>query len=239
MNKLELIWELEKWNLKLESVKKGISDLNERNKDGKLENKLEKINKRLNRLVNNREIIKTHILKFENNLSQYEFEIKDLDNKLYKDNITDIKQLEYLSFEKEEFKKKLAEVETNMIIYMEEEEIIEKEYEKNRLMGKELEEELKQDNSIIEKEIKDLEEKLKVKEDKIKKIVAKIDKSALEIYNDLKVRKDRPIVLIKDNICSGCNMRLPNYQLEDLKIKDKILNCESCGRILYLRENGE
>ncbi len=239
MNKLELIWELEKWNLKLESVKKGISDLNERNKDGKLENKLEKINKRLNRLVNNREIIKTHILKFENNLSQYEFEIKDLDNKLYKDNITDIKQLEYLSFEKEEFKKKLAEVETNMIIYMEEEEIIEKEYEKNRLIGKELEEELKQDNSIIEKEIKDLEEKLKVKEDKIKKIVAKIDKSALEIYNDLKVRKDRPIVLIKDNICSGCNMRLPNYQLEDLKIKDKILNCESCGRILYLRENGE
>ena len=239
MNRLELLWELEKENVKLKLINKELEVVNKKNRDGNTEKKLETVNKTIDRLVNNKGILKTHILKFENSLSQYEFEIKDLNDKLYKDNITDIKQLEYLSFEKEESKKRLKEIETNMIIYMEEEEIIDKKHADSKIILEELEKALKQDSSIIEKEIKILEKKLKDTEKQVDTIIAKLDNEAIKIYNDLQDRKDRPIVLIKDNICSGCNMRLPNYQLEELKVIDKIIVCESCGRILYLMNDEE
>lgn len=233
MNRLELLWELEEENVKLEIVKKELEELNKKAIDGDVEKKLEAIKKTIDRLVNNRDILKTHILKFENLLAQYEFEIEELNNKLYKDNITDIKQLEYLSFEKEESKKKLKEVETNMIIYMEEEEITDKKHADSKIALEKLKKALKQDSSVNDKEIKTLEKKIKDKQKQIDKILDKIDSEAIKIYKDLQDRKDRPIVLIKENICSGCNMRLPNYQLEELKIIDKIIICESCGRILY------
>lgn len=233
MNRLELLWKLEEDNVKLSAINKELEELNQKATDGDIEKRLGTIKKTMDRLINNRDILKTHILKFENLLSQYEFEIEELNDKLYKDNITDIKQLEYLSFEKEESKKKLAEVENNMIIYMEEQEIIEKKQAGNKIILEKLEKALQEDSSLIDKETKDLEKKLKEKQKLIDKITSKLDLDAIKIYTDLQERKDRPIVLIKDNICSGCNMRLPSYQLEELKIKDKIIICESCGRILY------
>lgn len=236
MNKLELLWKLEEHNLNLDRDLKKLDILEKDFKGENIDKKIAAINRKLEILDNNRGIIKTSLLKYENSLAQYEYEIKDLDDKLYKDNITDIKQLEYLSYEKEEMKKKLKQLELEIIAYMEEDESIEAKHKDNTSKLEDLNEKLDEKDSIVKDDLKTLQEKIKFEENKIKEIMSKIDEDLLKQYNSLRDRKHSPVVLIKNNICIGCNMRLPMYQLEELKNKNNIINCESCGRILYLRD---
>lgn len=236
MNKLELLWELEIQNIILDDIIKKRDDFKKENMDRDTEEKTKKTIRSLEILDNNIGVIKTAVIKYENTLSQYEYEIKVLDDKLYKDNITDIKQLEYLGFEKEQLNKELRKIESEMMAYMEEEEILEKKHSTNTIILKELEKKTNEDTSKLTKELETLESLLKEKEKEIEEIVGKLDTDSLRQYNSLRERKDKPIVNVRDNICLGCYMKVPMYQLEDLRKRSDLINCESCGRILYLRD---
>ncbi len=236
MNKLELLWELEIQNLSLDGIREKIDAFNRENENRDVHGKTQKTIRNLEILDNNIGIIKSAVAKYENSLSQYEYEIELIDNKLYKDNITDIKQLEYLGFEKEQLNKELKKVETEMIAYMEEEEILEKKHLENTAIFEKLEKKANEDTSKTMKELEALESLLKEKENDIAKIVERLDADSLRQYNSLRERKDKPIVNVRDNICLGCYMKVPMYQLEDLRKRSDLINCESCGRILYLRD---
>lgn len=236
MNRIKLLWELESHNVNLTDILNKIENLNKGLEKEDTDKKIKKLIRRLEILDNNKGVIKTHIAKFENSLSQYEYEIAAINDKLYKENITDIKQLEYLGFEKEQLNNKLKEVETDMIAYMEEQELLDTKHCDAECLLKELSKNSDDQFDVIKKDIKELEEKSKEVEAKIKEITGKLDDEILAEYNDLIRRKDKPIVLIVNQMCSGCNMKLPTYQLEELKVKDQIVNCESCGRILYSRD---
>ena len=235
MNRLGLLWKLEEHNQNIDKNLKKLDSLKEKLKLEDTERDLKKTKRSLEILKNNEGIIKTCILKYENSLSQYEYEIKNLNERLYEDNITDIKQLEYLGYEKEQLNKKLKTVETEMIAYMEEDESIKEKIKENESLLEELEQKLKQNNSTIQNEIEALELILEKEERQIKEISERADADLLKNYNSLRERKDKPITLVIENMCSGCNMRLPSYQLEELK-KRAVINCESCGRILCLKD---
>ena len=236
MKNIKLLLSLEENNEKLDKDFKKLDSLKEELKLEDTEKELKKVKRRLKILKNNKDIIKTCILKYENSLSQYEYEINTLNEKLYNDNITDIKQLEYLGFEKEQIKKKLKTVETEMIAYMEEDESIEEKHKENSSLLKELKARLEKNDSDIKKDIESLQVKLEKQEEIIKEISEKIDTNLLKDYKGLRDRKDKPITYVIDNICTGCNMKLPSYQIEELKEK-KAINCESCGRILCLKQD--
>ena len=235
MNRLGLLWKLEEHNQNIDKNLKKLDSLKEKLKLEDTERDLKKTKRSLEILKNNEGIIKTCILKYENSLSQYEYEIKNLNERLYEDNITDIKQLEYLGYEKEQLNKKLKTVEIEMIAYMEEDESIKEKIKENESLLEELEQKLKQNNSTIQNEIEALELILEKEERQIKEISERADADLLKNYNSLRERKDKPITLVIENMCSGCNMRLPSYQLEELK-KRAVINCESCGRILCLKD---
>lgn len=236
MNKLERLWKLEEHNLSLDRYLKEIDSLNEELKEQVDEIEVKDIEKRIDILNNNASIMKESILKYENTLAQCEYNIETLDNKLYKENITDIKQLEYLSQEKDQMKEKLKTTETEMIAYMEEEEIIKKKLIENEALLDKLKNNSKYEYNEIEKNLKSLDEQIKKEEKLMSEITENLGDVLLSEYNKIRERKKRPIVIIKDNTCLGCNMMLPVYQLEDLKDGNKIINCESCGRILYLKD---
>lgn len=235
MKRLGLLWKLEEHNQNIDKILKKLDSLKEELRLEDTEKDFKKVKRRLEILKNNEGIIKTCILKYENSLLQYEYEIESLNEKLYNDNITDIKQLEYLGYEKEQLQKQLKTVETEMIAYMEEDESIKEKLKENSSLLKELKEKLKQSDSEIQNDIEILEEKLKNEEKHIKEISERADTDLLKNYNRLRDRKDKPITFVIDNMCSGCNMRLPSYQLEELKERE-VINCESCGRILCLKD---
>jgi len=59
-----------------------------------------------------------------------------------------------------------------------------------------------------------------------------IDKAVLSRYERIIKRLGRAVVPITSNICLGCFAVIPT-SYTSAENQDKILNCESCGRIFY------
>jgi predicted nucleic acid-binding Zn-ribbon protein len=63
---------------------------------------------------------------------------------------------------------------------------------------------------------------------------SKVEPALLERYSRVKQNRSMPVSMLKDGRCMGCNMELPSRDLAKLKKSDAIVECENCGRILYL-----
>lgn len=64
---------------------------------------------------------------------------------------------------------------------------------------------------------------------------SKVDPALLQRYKRIKQNRPLPVSLLKDGRCMGCNMELPSRDLANIKKTDTIIECENCGRILYLQ----
>ncbi|MEX1308112.1 MAG: C4-type zinc ribbon domain-containing protein [Eubacteriales bacterium] len=97
------------------------------------------------------------------------------------------------------------------------------------------------------KEFADLKKKhdVEIKEsepeiEKLKKQLAaaekKVDTALIKRYKKIKSSISSPIVLVTGDTCPGCNMNIPSSQMTKIK-QGEILECESCGRIIYIKES--
>ena len=75
--------------------------------------------------------------------------------------------------------------------------------------------------------------------DKLKKELEaaskKVDPELLKKYNRIKKNRPLPVALLSDGRCMGCNMDLPSSVLAKIKKGSSVVECENCGRILYLK----
>ncbi len=68
-----------------------------------------------------------------------------------------------------------------------------------------------------------------------KSAAKKVDAELLERYMRIKQNKPMPVALLSGGRCMGCNMDLPSSAMAKIKKKGAIVECENCGRILYLK----
>lgn len=68
---------------------------------------------------------------------------------------------------------------------------------------------------------------------------AKIPAQILGHYDRLVARGKKGVAIVRDQVCSGCHMRLPIGTIMTLKRGQDIQLCESCGRYLYLPPTAE
>ena len=75
--------------------------------------------------------------------------------------------------------------------------------------------------------------------DKLKKqneaAAKKVDPELLKKYNRIKKNRPMPVALLSEGRCMGCNMDLPSSALAKIKKDGAVVECENCGRILYLK----
>jgi predicted nucleic acid-binding Zn-ribbon protein len=62
----------------------------------------------------------------------------------------------------------------------------------------------------------------------------KIPFQILGHYDRLVARGKKGITMVRDQVCTGCHMRVPIGGVMALKHGDDIQLCENCGRYLYL-----
>ena len=63
---------------------------------------------------------------------------------------------------------------------------------------------------------------------------AKIPSQIIAHYDRIVVKGKKGITLVRDQVCTGCHMRVPIGAILSLKHGEDIQLCESCGRYLYL-----
>ena len=71
----------------------------------------------------------------------------------------------------------------------------------------------------------------------IEKEAAKVEPKLLERYRSIKQHCTPPMAKLIDGQCSGCFMSLPSATLLELKEGNRVVECDNCGRILYIEEN--
>lgn len=157
-------------------------------------------------------------------LNQQVFSVKT--NEEYRAILTEIEFL----------KQNNKKTEDEMMKLLEEEDQLKREIDK---YGRETKEYVSKRNSEIEalkKRSLELEEKKKIDsyayEDDLKKLPVDVRK----VYVRIAKARGNAICLVTDNTCTGCYANLTHQFLNDLKKHDRIILCESCGRILIYRQ---
>lgn len=94
----------------------------------------------------------------------------------------------------------------------------------------------------IARQMNDLGEKSKALEARLQELskerqelAEKMDEDLLGSFERLFASKgDSAIVAIEHGVCTGCHMKLTTATVKDAEAGREIVNCEQCGRILYI-----
>ena len=79
-----------------------------------------------------------------------------------------------------------------------------------------------------------LDDALAVKNDERLRVAMHVDRELLGRYERLLSSKgDFAIAPVVDGACGGCYMRLPPQRIIEIKRSTKLLECDSCGRMLF------
>lgn len=232
MEQLDLLRNLEEHHNSLKVYQKELFNLKNDSMVNKTEEKILDTEEKLSRLKSSQEKIKDRLKQSNTRLKDYNFKIEEIENNLYKGQITDLKQLEYLNDEKDKLKEIISDTEIEIIEFMDEVENIDEEL----LTIESFLEDIKDKNNKLKSKYRDLEEdlkdKIKSEEDEIIALESKIDVNLLNKYNMIRKNKGTGIAGVKDTICSGCNMLIPTVLIDRLNNQKELIYCECCGRIL-------
>jgi predicted nucleic acid-binding Zn-ribbon protein len=154
------------------------------------------------------------------------FQIKT--NKEYTAKITEI----------ENIKADQSLVEEKILELYEEGDGIKTEIEKEKQVVAEEEKKYLGEKARIDASIKELEDRIRVFKAQRQQIVPGIEKSSLTRYERILANKEGlAIVPVRDDSCGGCHMHLPPQVINEIKMHDHLVYCETCARIIYLEED--
>jgi len=226
LERLIKIKDLDEEIKKNEQLLKNIPEkINNLKKD--IEKKNSQLNQAKNRLA---EIKKLYKIK-EGDIADNESKVNKLNQQIHSVKTNEeyraiLKEIEFL-------KNSRLGVEEEMLNLLEEEEKL-----KNSIGGLE-----KDTKEFVEKKTRNIndseQQKTQLVDDQDKKKfmfqdeIKKLPEDVRKIYERVKKARDRAICIVSDNgICTGCFSNITPQALNELKKKDKILVCDSCGRIL-------
>jgi len=171
----------------------------------------------------------------ELDLQAKEENIKKLQAQLYQ--LKTNKEYQSMQQEIEGQKADKSRIEDDILVLMEESEFLSKEMEKEKSLFTEADKRLGDDRKKIESEIASLDNEIAALSSKRGELAALVDHKVLGHYDKvLSGRDGLAIVPGKTKACQGCFMNLPPQVINEIKMGDKIITCESCARILYIEK---
>ena len=133
-----------------------------------------------------------------------------------------------------------SRIEDEILVFMQEAEDLNKELEKEKTLFADAEKHLNEDKKKIEAEIGSLDGEISNLEAQRKEMTALVDKKVLAHYEKVLAGRDGiALSAVKGKSCQGCFMNLPPQVINEIKMKDKIVTCESCARILYIENEAD
>lgn len=105
---------------------------------------------------------------------------------------------------------------------------------------KEFEEESKSTEAaikVIEDRIKEIESNIAGLNKKRKELTPNISPRTLNDYERILSGKDGlALVEVVNDCCGGCYMQMPPQVINEIRMKQNIIRCESCNRMLYIKD---
>ena len=169
-----------------------------------------------------------------------EWELEDLVNKLtaaegklYGGRIKDPKELTSLQHEVEAFRDRRSHLENAALEIMDKVELatvgvaaLASELEALEADWHSQQQQLSADMERLKAELADLKQKRQ-------RLSAEVDPQAVVLYQELRKQKGQAVARVEQGVCRGCRISLPTTELQRVR-GDSLVQCSSCGRILFL-----
>lgn len=110
------------------------------------------------------------------------------------------------------------------------------EYQAARQKGGKAKKEYDQVKEICQRERDEAAADLLACDKKMETLATKVEPALMKRYVRARQHHNQPVVPLRQGKCSGCNMSLPMLAIERLANDGMILECENCGRLLYVPE---
>ena len=95
----------------------------------------------------------------------------------------------------------------------------------------------RQEESRIQKEVEALEKEIEQLSQRRQTFIPEADPKLLSRYERILVgREGVGMVPIDETSCLGCHMQLPPQVINEVRLREKIITCENCSRILYSKD---
>ncbi len=107
------------------------------------------------------------------------------------------------------------------------------EYQKTRQTGLKAKKEYDQVREICLKERDEAQAELNAFDAQLADLEKAVDPKLMARYKRARQHYGAPVVPVRDQKCSGCNMGLPTLTLSRLSNAGVVIECENCGRLLY------
>ena len=99
------------------------------------------------------------------------------------------------------------------------------------------EKKFKEESAKVDQEVKEIDQKLSSFDVQRKEIAALIDKTLLAQYERiLKAKEGLALVPAVGESCGGCHQIVPPQMVNEVRMKDRIVTCQFCARLLYFSE---
>jgi predicted nucleic acid-binding Zn-ribbon protein len=90
---------------------------------------------------------------------------------------------------------------------------------------------------VLAERVEGVKRRLAELEAERKEAAAPIEPEALDLYQRIFAKKpDAAVVPLENGICGGCHMKVVMGTIQEVRASGKIVQCDSCARILYLVE---
>ncbi len=171
-----------------------------------------------------------------------EWQLEDLsqkitheEDKLYGGSVRNPKELSDLQQEVEHLKGRRRQLEDRVIDIMSETELIEAmARDQSKQLG-EMEQTWQREQERLQAEKARLLAEVAALEEKRRGLAAQIDSDSLDLYERLRqTRQGRAVAGVEQGMCQGCRITLPMSELQQARTGQKLVQCGSCGRILYV-----
>lgn len=199
---------------------------------------LEDIRKRLKKLDSEEEqmreeidALRNELREQERSLVQIEREIMDTVEKIYQCN--DFKKIELLKVKEEGYKERKAQINSMMVGKFAAIDVKLEELNNLKNRKKVLALETKPYIKIIGAKEQKIMEDIKKIEKKIRMLRKNIDNDELKAYDKKRISMGRVFYPVKDKKCSYCGAGIVEVDKGEGQI---VVECESCGRLVYLAE---
>ena len=229
-----------KYLVELQNIDTQLEDLN--SLLGNLPKMVEELNKKENDLLGRIEENKIKLKNINLNTNKSETSNSQIDQKINKLTdqlflVTNNKQYDALTNEIEHLQDQKSNHETDLLTYIEEKDIIEKQIVDDEKLCEELKEDLNNRRGKLEKAMSETAEEKEALEKSRSEKVSEIDENIIQIYTKvISARSGVAVVSLSGDSCGGCGAALPPQKASEVRSGEPH-RCDSCGRFLYSNKN--
>lgn len=153
------------------------------------------------------------------------------EEKLYSGRVTNFKELEDLQRETETLRQKRRQQEEHLLVLMEEAEAAGEQVAGGQQALEALRPQWQGEQERLAQQQGELLQAIAELEGRREGMVRRLDSASLRLYEDVRRSRQQAVARVEQGRCQGCRVALSMNEIQ--KARGGIIQCSSCGRILY------